>query len=478
MYLIVFLATINLFKLLTARYFPLIGDEAFYWVWSQHLDLSYISHPPMIAYVNFILTGIFGNNEFAIRLGAILIVFLISLIIYKTGKELYGPAKAATAVIVFNLLPIFFGGGMFLVPQTLLFLFWALSFYFLTMLIKYKDPRYWYALGISAGLGLLSDYIMALFFIGTLMYLLIDREQRSWFTKKEPYIAALLSLFVFSPVIIWNIRQGFAPFLYWGGKMGATPRYLDSFINFVGLQMILYTIPIFIIACYLIFKGICKPRRSVSGLQIQVTNEVHSQIPLFSVFSAVVFLPFALISPIINIGGHWPATAYLPAILSTNRSKRSVLFITIILALLVNALGFTYYIFLYPTPDQFKGKEFTVNQQLPQFIKESTPKKGQTYYVANDIGTFGLISFHGKVKAYSPPGFSKEMEVWGTLDLKKGDNILYFSRENTDQLYLALKPLFGKVWIEPNKRLFTKDADVPAKMRIFHCLDFQGGRLP
>jgi len=465
MYLIVFLIAINIFKLFTARYFPLIGDEAFYWVWSQHLDLSYISHPPMIAYVNFILTSIFGNNEFAIRIGAILIVFLISLIIYKTGKELYGPAKAATAVVVFNLLPIFFGGGMFLVPQTILFLFWALSFYFLTMIIKYQDSRYWYALGISAGLGLLSDYIMALFFVGTFIFLLVCREQRFWFTKKQPYLAALIAFFIFSPVIIWNLKQGFLPFLYWGGKMGSTPRIFDNLLNFFGLQMLLYTIPIFLMSIYLIIKIFWKPKMDFSVL-------------LFSMFSAVAFLPFALISPIINIGGHWPATAYLPAILSSNQFKKSWLYATLVLAILVNILGFTYYIFLYPTPDQLKGKEFTINQQLPQFIKESTPKKGQTFYVANDIGTFGLVSFHGKVKAYSPPGFSKEMEVWGTLDLKKGDNILYFARENTVELHKKLTPLFGKVWVEPNKRLFTKDADVPTRMQIFHCLDFRGGNLP
>jgi len=478
MYLIVFLAVINLFKLLTARYFPLIGDEAFYWVWSRHLDLSYIAHPPMIAYVNFILTSLFGNNEFAIRLGAILIVFLISLIIYKIGEELYSPARAATAVIIFNLLPVFFGGGMFLVPQTILFFFWALSFYFLVMIIKYQDSRYWYALGISAGLGLLSDYVMALFFLGTFIFLLANKEQRFWFTKKEPYIAALLALFVFSPVIIWNIKQGFAPFLYWGGKMGATPRILDNLLNFFGLQMLLYTIPIFLTSIYLIIKGFWKPRRSVSGFQKQGNREVHSQVSLFSIFSAIVFLPFAFISPIANVGGHWPATAYLPAVLSSSQFKKPWLYTTIVLALLVNILAFTYYIFLYPTPDQLKGREFTINSQLPQFIKESTLKTGQTYCVANDIGTFGLIYFHGKVKPYSPPGFSQEMEVWGRLDLKKGDNILYFCRENTGQIHERLKPLFKKVRVEPAKRLFTKDADIPTRMQIFHCLGFKGGQLP
>ncbi len=459
MYFVLFLIAVNLFKFAAARYLPLIGDEAFYWVWSQHLDLSYISHPPMIAYVNFILTGIFGNNESAIRLGAILIVFFISLIIYRTAKELYGPASAAIAAVTFNLLPTFFGGGMFLVPQTVVFLFWALSFYFLVMAIKHQ--KYWYPLGISAGLGLLSDYVMGLFFIGTFIFLLASREQRPWLTKKEPYLAALLALVVFSPVIIWNLKQGFAPFLYWGGKMGAGPRIADNLLNFFGLQMLLYTPPIFL-------------------LTIKETAKFIRRFPgsLNSVFSAIVFLPFLLISPLVMVGGHWPATAYLPAIIEVGKAKKWVIWTIVGFALFVNSLGFAYYLFLYPTPAELKGRELTINQQLPQFIKESTPKKGRTFYIANDIGTFGLVSFHGKVKVYSPPGLSREMEVWGKPDIKKGDNVLYFARENTDELYKKLKPLFRKVWIEPKRRLFTKDADIPTKMQIFHCESFKSGVLP
>jgi len=129
-------------------------------------------------------------------------------------------------------------------------------------------------------------------------------------------------------------------------------------------------------------------------------------------------------------------------------------------------------------PAELKGQEFTLNQKLPQFIKESTPKKARTFYLANDIGTFGLVSFYGKVKVYSPPGLSKEMEIWGTPDIKKGDHVIYFAREGTAELYEKLKPLFQKVWIEPKKRIFTKDADIPNKMQIFHCVEFQGGSIP
>lgn len=41
-------------KLLLAALLPLTNDEAYYWVWSQHLQLSYDDHPPFVAWLFWI----------------------------------------------------------------------------------------------------------------------------------------------------------------------------------------------------------------------------------------------------------------------------------------------------------------------------------------------------------------------------------------------------------------------------------------
>jgi len=223
------------------------------------------------------------------------------------------------------------------------------------------------------------------------------------------------------------------------------------------LQMLLYTPGIFCLTIWLIFRG----------------KEL-----LPKIYSAVVWLPFLLISPISMVGGHWPATAYLPAILEAGRTKKW-LFRTIIgFALFVNTLGFSYYLFLYPTPPELKGKEFSINQQLAQFIREATPAEGKTFYLADDIGTFGLVSFHGRVQVYPPPGRLEEAAAWGRADIQKGNNIIYFTRENTSEIHAELTEVFQKVLVDPKKRIFTKDADIPTKMTIFHCHNYLGGRIP
>lgn len=40
-----------LLKLVLAYFIPMTPDECYYWVWSQKLQLSYLDHPPFIAWL-------------------------------------------------------------------------------------------------------------------------------------------------------------------------------------------------------------------------------------------------------------------------------------------------------------------------------------------------------------------------------------------------------------------------------------------
>ena len=45
---------------------PLHYDEAYYWVWTQRLDFSYFDHPPMIAWLLWVV-GQVGQTEAVLR---------------------------------------------------------------------------------------------------------------------------------------------------------------------------------------------------------------------------------------------------------------------------------------------------------------------------------------------------------------------------------------------------------------------------
>ncbi|MHB1109812.1 MAG: hypothetical protein ACYCZU_05790, partial [Devosia sp.] len=45
-----------------------MGDEAYYWMWGQHLALSYFDHPPLQGWLLGVVAQLFGWHPFNTRL--------------------------------------------------------------------------------------------------------------------------------------------------------------------------------------------------------------------------------------------------------------------------------------------------------------------------------------------------------------------------------------------------------------------------
>jgi 4-amino-4-deoxy-L-arabinose transferase-like glycosyltransferase len=73
----VFLGSLNLFP-----------EEAYYWNYAQHLDIGYLDHPPMVAWVIWIATSLAGNTEFAVRIGAFLSWFVALWFCFQLTRNL------------------------------------------------------------------------------------------------------------------------------------------------------------------------------------------------------------------------------------------------------------------------------------------------------------------------------------------------------------------------------------------------------
>ena len=59
---------ITLFALIYNGFLPLHPDEAYYWTWLRHIAWSYYDAPPMVAYLIWLSTHLFGTSAFMIKL--------------------------------------------------------------------------------------------------------------------------------------------------------------------------------------------------------------------------------------------------------------------------------------------------------------------------------------------------------------------------------------------------------------------------
>jgi 4-amino-4-deoxy-L-arabinose transferase-like glycosyltransferase len=92
--------------LLFAGLLNLSPQEAYYWFWSLHLELSYFDHPPMVAYSIKAFTVFLGNTVYAVRLPAIFDGMGTTLVVYSLADKFFGTrAGLLTALLLNCILP-------------------------------------------------------------------------------------------------------------------------------------------------------------------------------------------------------------------------------------------------------------------------------------------------------------------------------------------------------------------------------------
>lgn len=212
----------------------LLFEEAYYWNYTQHLDIGYLDHPLMVAWIMRPFVGLMGNIEFAVRAGAFLCWLVTAFFAYRLTRDVLGRAAAQRALALIAVLPYFFFVGLFMSPDAPLTACWAAAIYFMHRIVAKEEPRAWLWLGVAIGLGMISKYTIVLLGAAIVLFVLIDRPSRKWLTRPQPYVAVLVALVLLSPVIVWNWQHDWASFSFQSqGRMTSTfsfslPRYLGN----------------------------------------------------------------------------------------------------------------------------------------------------------------------------------------------------------------------------------------------------------
>ncbi|MCS5552014.1 MAG: glycosyltransferase family 39 protein, partial [SAR324 cluster bacterium] len=196
-------------------------DMLDHWVWSRFLSLSYYEHPPMIAWLIRGITMVGGQSEAALEVGSQLVTLAILTLIYAGTFLLYGRNAALVTLLILCSMPYFTLGSIFLHITQPFLIFWILSLFLLIRYHTQPEKKWLLLIGVVAGFGALSKYIMLLFYIGLFLHLLLYRKIRREILNPWLYFAGILSLVIFIPVIIWNAQHDWISFR-WQLEKGTT----------------------------------------------------------------------------------------------------------------------------------------------------------------------------------------------------------------------------------------------------------------
>src|SRR5262245_28839598 len=211
-------------------------DEAYYWTWSKENTLSFLDHPPLIAWFVHFGTALFGDSNFGVRFPGLLSMLLMQLLLADIVWRVVRDWRYVIAVVLmteaaphYRLMMAKIAPDTALIPCELLMI-WAL-----VRLAQSGNPRWWLAAGLFGGLALTAKYTAILLVPAILAFVLVPDWRKRQLASPYFWIAAALALLVFSPVLYWNAIHGWASFKFQldrpaqlGGWSG---RYLGEFIG-------------------------------------------------------------------------------------------------------------------------------------------------------------------------------------------------------------------------------------------------------
>lgn len=200
-----------------------LPDEAYYWLWGQHLSLSYYDHPPLHAWLQALDARIFGWTVVGLRfltwptmLGTIAIGIWWARRIAGSIRSANGLARAG----------IYFSSPLVVIYTTivypdhlLIFLtYLSASFFavFLTETANNGRRAMWllYCGALTLGLAALTKYNAVFLGLGVAGTIIAVPALRPLLRSPHLYAAAALAALIQVPVLYWNATNGLSSFRY------------------------------------------------------------------------------------------------------------------------------------------------------------------------------------------------------------------------------------------------------------------------
>lgn len=245
-------------------------DEAYYFAYGLYLEWSYFDHPLMVGLLAKASTFIFGSG-YALGLRALTVIIgtVNLLLVYHIAKTIKDRLTGFYAALLYS--ASFYCSvisGSFILPDNPLSFFWLLSIFFIVKFLHSEKPKWLFIFffGIAAGLAFLSKYSALFLWFGFLGFAIKERKLHL-LKKPHIYIAALISVLLFLPVIIWNYNNAFTSFSFHSNRIGL--ENLSFKIDYFATELfgqIFYHNPInifIIIFCFIYFfkhkKNLCEP---------------------------------------------------------------------------------------------------------------------------------------------------------------------------------------------------------------------------
>ncbi len=214
--LIGIIASIKLIAhLLTGNQYGYFIDELYTIACGEHVLKGLVDIPPLVPILSWLSGHTMGYSLFAIHILPAITgsatVFVAGLITRELGGGRF--AQALTALCV-ALGPVWLAFNAMFAYDGFDQLFSILFFLLIIRLLKTGNARLWIAIGIMAGIALMTKYTMLFIGISLLISLVLTRE-RKYFLSPWLYLGGIVCGLIVLPWIIWEFSARWPLLEYW-----------------------------------------------------------------------------------------------------------------------------------------------------------------------------------------------------------------------------------------------------------------------
>ncbi len=418
------------------NYLPLHGDEAYYWLWSYHLQTGYYDHPPMIAFLIY-LSNLISESQSGVRLVNIVSISVAAWVIYTLLERIKDSTSALIGVVLFLSTLLVGAGYTITTPDSPLILFWSLSLLAFYNILTQAKTADFVLLGVWLGFMMLSKYTAILFVFALLLFVFIRR--RDLLFEWRTYLSVVISLAIISPMLWWNYEREWISFAFQSSHGGSGELGFGYFGEYILSQFLVFT-PIFTaVLFYTLFKN-----------RLYIKDDIRFMLVLFAITPLLFFLYKSLF---IHIELNYSAPAYISATVLCalwfrERQSRRLLIVGIAIALTLTVVARSALMFYLPVvQDRMYG-----NKEAVDMMNRHRESSDALY--SSHLTTASLITYyspdHPSVRIPTRTRFS-QYDMWdnGTpygagLYLSDGDMIerlknVFDSVVLTDKLSVKIK---------------------------------------
>lgn len=438
------IAAMTVMRIVYACVLDLRTDEAYYWTWSKESVLSFLDHPPMVAWFIRFGTAIFGDTTLGVRFAGILAMLVTQLLLADIVRRVTQDFRAIVFALLMPEAALYYGLLMAKVaPDTALIPFAVAMLWSLVRLSESGDGRWWLAAGLFAGLALLSKFTAIMLLPAVIAFMLAPDWRLRWLRSPYPWAAALIAVAVFAPVLIWNYQHDWASFRFQFVRAVADhPLSLRTVGEFFGLQ--------FGLVGFVLLPVV------ISGVALTAWRGWRGREPVGILLSTAVIVPFGYFfwkSLTLRVGDTWPmflwpagfaATAINATMLPREKFPEWMVKSTFgwIRTAIIAGIAFVVGVFLYyvAAPWNFIGRTDPVGgeagyERVAAHVRDQVKQTGATWIATTDYRTYAMLRWHlngqlpviqinerGRFQGFADPGMESVSGHTGLYVAREPDN--------------------------------------------------------